>query len=412
MRILIATCQRNLVGGVEKYLRELLPELVQRGHDVSLAYERPSRQELETIDPSELSLAVWCLAELGREALLGSVARWNPDLVYSHGLEAGDLQQALLNAYPTVLFAHNYYGTCATGQKCHALPHAQPCTRRFGPACLALHYPRRCGGLHPGTMWRMYRQCAQVNSQLSDCEAILVASRHMVAEYQKHGINPDKLHLIPLPTSGGAAHFAEPVRRASQGRILFVGRLTKLKGGAYLIPAIVQAGKKLGRPLVLTVAGDGPERSSLQALARKLDVAADFCGWVDASQKLELMHQADLLAVPSVWPEPFGLVGTEAGSVGLPAVAYAVGGIPDWLLAGQSGEVAAADPPTVDGLADAIVRVLVDPGHYAKLCRGAWEVARRFTLDAHITKLEPILEAAARREPAGALRSRSERIRA
>jgi glycosyltransferase involved in cell wall biosynthesis len=124
------------------------------------------------------------------------------------------------------------------------------------------------------------------------------------------------------------------------------------------------------------------------------------------------MRQADLLAVPSVWPEPFGLVGIEAGSIGLPAVAYAVGGIPDWLLPGQSGEVAAADPPTVDGLADAIVRALADPGHYANLCRGAWEVAQRFTLDTHIAKLVPILEAAARNQGTGTLHSRSEKIHA
>jgi glycosyltransferase involved in cell wall biosynthesis len=411
MRILIATIHRNLVGGVEKYLQVLLPELIHRGHDLALVHESPWNPKVESIDSSRSPIAAWRLAELGRDTLLQTVAQWKPDLVYSHGLEAADLQRALLTSYPTVLYAHNYYGTCATGQKCHSFPSAQPCARQFGPMCQVLHYPRRCGGLHPGTMWRMYRQCAEVNSQLPDCQAILVASTHMHTEYQKHGVSPEKLHLIPLPTPDGAAHSAAPVRQAPQGRILFIGRLTKLKGGAYLIRAVFQAGKRLGRPVRLTVAGDGPERFALRALAEKLDVAAEFPGWLNASQKMELMRQADLLAVPSVWPEPFGLVGIEAGSVGLPAVAYAVGGIPDWLLPGQSGEMAAGDPPTVDGLADAIVRALADPGHYANLCRGAWEVAQRFTLDAHVAKLEPILDAAARNEGT-TLHSRSEKIHA
>ena len=62
-------------------------------------------------------------------------------------------------------------------------------------------------------------------------------------------------------------------------------------------------------------------------------------------------------------------------------MAYRVGGIPDWLSAGESGELAPDDPPTVAGLADAIHRSLADPSHYARLSRGAFEIASRFTLD-------------------------------
>jgi glycosyltransferase involved in cell wall biosynthesis len=109
------------------------------------------------------------------------------------------------------------------------------------------------------------------------------------------------------------------------------------------------------------------------------------------------MRAADLLAVPSVWPEPFGLVGIEAGCVGLPAVAYDVGGIGEWLVPGRSGELAPGDPPTVDGLAGAIVRALRDPVRYASLRRGAWEIARQFTMAAHMNRLEPVLLSVAKR---------------
>ena len=40
---------------------------------------------------------------------------------------------------------------------------------------------------------------------------------------------------------------------------------------------------------------------------------------------------AAVLAVPSVWPEPFGLVGLEAAARGVPAVAFDTGGIRQWL---------------------------------------------------------------------------------
>ena len=169
-----------------------------------------------------------------------------------------------------------------------------------------------------------------------------------------------------------------------------IARLTNVKGGHYLIQAVSRAAEKLG-PLTLTIAGNGPERQRLENLAREFQVHADFAGWVGTAEKLELLSQSDLLAVPSLWPEPFGLVGIEAGCVGLPAVGFAVGGIPDWLIPGYSGELAPADPPTVEGLAEAIVGALSDPARHARLRRGAWEVARRFTLESHLAKLEPIL---------------------
>ena len=75
-------------------------------------------------------------------------------------------------------------------------------------------------------------------------------------------------------------------------------------------------------------------------------------------------------------------------------VGYAVGGIPDWLIGGETGEIASGDPPSVPGLADAIVRALADGRHYERLCRGAWDFARQFTLDRHLHQLESVLEAA------------------
>ena len=108
-----------------------------------------------------------------------------------------------------------------------------------------------------------------------------------------------------------------------------------------------------------------------------------------------MMREADVLAVPSVWPEPFGLVGIEAGCVGLPAAAFDVGGVRDWVRPGESGELAPGDPPTADGLVQAIVRALADPAHLNRLRVGAWEVVRGFGRERHVEGLQRILEAAA-----------------
>ena len=129
----------------------------------------------------------------------------------------------------------------------------------------------------------------------------------------------------------------------------------------------------------------------MQEAAARAGLPATFAGWVGPARRAELMRQADLLAVPSVWPEPFGLVGVEAGCVGLPSAAFDVGGVRDWLQPGESGELAPGDPPTADGLADAIVRALADPARLNRLRVGAWEVARTFRPDRHVDELERIL---------------------
>ncbi len=398
MRILIASAHRRLAGGVEMYLQAVIPGLRERGHEVGLLHQFPADPKREQIDSPPLA-DTWCLTADTGHATLRSVAQWKPDIVYSHGLYGADaaaLESSLLDAYPVALYVHNYDRTCATGTKCHSFPQIQTCTRRLGPACLALHYPRRCGGLNPVTMWEQYQRHSALNARLSDHQAILVASRHMYREMERNGVSPEKLHLTPLPTTDVIPDAVPPAPKQPAGKILFVGRLTDLKGARYLIEAIPKASGKLNRRLSVTIAGDGPERLMLQQTAQKLGVTVEFMGWVETRQKLDLMRSADLLAAPSLWPEPFGLVGIEAGCVGLPAVAYAVGGIPDWLLAGESGELSPGDPPTVDGLADAIVRALGDTAHYNRLCSGAWNLARRFTLENHLAVLEPILYQQAR----------------
>jgi glycosyltransferase involved in cell wall biosynthesis len=391
MRIVISTLNRNLIGGTEKYLQTLIPGLLGRGHEVGLIYEERFNDGWETIDSRECSLETWCLADLGPAAVLHQVSKWKPDIIYNQGLKDGAFEDGLVTRFPSLLFAHNYYGTCVTGTKCHAFPQARPCERRFGPACLLLHYPRRCGGLNPITTWRLFKHQAGRNVRLTRYGAILVASTHMRREFLRHGLRPDQVCLLPLPSTDDSA--AGMPREASdrRSRVLLVGRLTALKGGHYLVEAVAKASGILGRPLTLTVAGDGPERSRLENLAKRFGVATEFAGWVNAARRIEILSEMDLLAVPSLWPEPFGLVGVEAGALGVPAVGYAVGGILDWLIPGQTGEVAPGDPPTVDGLSAAIARALADPGHYRELCRGARLFSRHFNIEPHLTKLEQIM---------------------
>jgi glycosyltransferase involved in cell wall biosynthesis len=393
VRILVATYRRGLMGGAEKYLQSVIPGLIQHGHSVGLLCEHPSSPGEERIDSQADGMPYWCLSELGLDALLLSLEAWAPDIVYSHGLEDFELERRLLERYPMALYAHTYHGTCISGRKCHVRPRLQPCSRQLGVGCLALYYPLGCGGLHPGTAWRMFQVQSKRKRSLPHYQAVLVASRHMYREFAQHGVRADRLRLLPLYSTDSVPQTSPPLPKDPGGRILFVGRLVDVKGVDRLIEAMSGASRKLGRPLSLTIAGDGSARGALRVAALRSGVAVEFAGWVNTENKLRLVRQADLVAVPSLWPEPFGLVGIEAGCFGVPAVGFDVGGISDWLVPGQTGELAPGDPPTAAGLTDAIVRALADPGHYSQLSVGAWEMAKRFNIERHIEQLEQILTA-------------------
>jgi glycosyltransferase involved in cell wall biosynthesis len=387
VRLLIATTHRSVVGGVETYLRDLLPRLARLGHELALLYE--SSGSGATIDADLSGLPTWHADEPGA---LDAAAAFRPDICYSHGLQSPALEEQLVSRFPTAFFAHNFHGTCVSGSKRWALPWVTPCDRTFGPACAALYYPCRCGGLDPRTLLRNYALTSRRGALLARYRAVLVATRHMREEYRRHGVPDDRLHLVGLFPPGVERDPVPPQNAGRGDTVLMASRLTDLKGGRWLVPAVATAAARLGRPLRLVVLGDGPERPALEQLVRKHRVAAEFHGWVDAGTRTEAMRGADVLAFPSVWPEPFGLVGIEAGCVGLPAVGFAVGGVPEWLRPGVSGELAPT-PPTVAGLVDALVRALGDRGHHARLRSGAWQVAGEFTLQQHLESLIRILAA-------------------
>ncbi|PWT99363.1 MAG: hypothetical protein C5B51_27375 [Terriglobia bacterium] len=395
MRVLIANWHRNIVGGVETYLQAVIPEIQRRGHEIALVHGYQTTTERETVHPNGVFLPCWNLEELGLSNLLRSVENWRPELVFTHVLESVELETALVERYPTALFVHGHYGMCATGRKCCRVPKIQPCNRTFGRMCLVLHYPRRCGGLGPVTAVKNYRSQSKRNALLPRFSAVLAASEYIAKELRNHGVQSERIHVTPLPPSAiePGTHVLPP--RTPEGRILMMGRLTDVKGCDYLMRAIAIAARRLDRPLHLTIAGAGPEEHRLKLLGTRLGIPVEYLGWVANERRRKVIQSCDLLAVPSLWPEPFGLVGIEAGCLGVPAVGYAVGGIPEWLHGGITGELASGDPPTVEGLAQAIVRAFGDHEHYRDLCLGAWRMAQRRTISPHVDLLEAIFRGVA-----------------
>ena len=98
-----------------------------------------------------------------------------------------------------------------------------------------------------------------------------------------------------------------------------------------------------------------------------------------------------MVALPSLWPEPFGLVGLEAGALGVPAIAVDAGGVRQWLREGING-IAVRQPASERSFGDALASLLGDRDALAAFRDGAYRVAQEMTLAAHVDRLEPILE--------------------
>lgn len=405
MRVAVANWSRRALGGAEGYVGAVLPELAASGHEVALWSELDQPFDRERIPLPEGALE-WCAAEMGRERALAALRGWRPDVLYVQITTGPETEAALLGVAPAVLFAHGYFGTCVSGEKTHKAPVPTPCGRPLGLGCLAHYYPHRCGGLSPLTMLRDFRRNVRRKELLGAYRAVVTNSRHMRAEYVANGCDPARTHALPLPVAGPPAGRDAPAPGSSlspdgPARLLFLGRMDLLKGGRTLVEALPAVRAGLGRPVHATFAGEGPdraewERRAAEVRARCEGVTTEFVGWRRGDALEALWAGADLLVVPSVWPEPFGMVGPEGGLRGVPAAAFAVGGIPDWLEDGVNGRLAPADPPAAAGLADAVVRCLRDPAEHARLREGALRLARRFSREAHLAALLPVLEEAAR----------------
>ena len=414
MRIAFINWSARRFGGAETYLDRVIPALARAGHQVALFCEHDQPADRERIARPE-GTPLWLVESDGADLALAEMEAWHPDLLFSsNGLTRTELELRALRVAPGVLLSHNYQGTCISGHKAFKLPTPRPCDRRFGWQCLIHFYPRRCGGLSPLTMKRLYRENVDRQRVLRQYRMVMTISEHMRQEYLRNGFEPDGVRVVSSPIwagegeSNGAGHDVSNGQDVSNGidrqvprtadeewRLLLAGRMVELKGGAIALAALPMVARNLDRRVRLIFAGDGPERDAWERAARQIElknsgVAVEFHDWLDGPRFQSLAATTHLVVMPSLWPEPFGQIGPEAGLSGVPSVAFAVGGIPEWLHDGVNGHLAPADPPTADGLAAAIVRSLREPEEYARLCVGAVASARAFNVKDHIRRLTEI----------------------
>ena len=185
-----------------------------------------------------------------------------------------------------------------------------------------------------------YREILAVTSErlaaVRRMAGVIVLSDYMQSELMAAGVPAEQIHVIP-PFIHGLDTAAKAIHPPC---LLFVGRLVDAKGVWDTVHAWRQAHMNL--PLVFV--GAGPLSAALR------DEGFHTTGWVDRTTLSQWYASAKAVIVPSRWQEPFGIVGLEAAAFGLPVIATASGGIPEWHPG--PGRV---EPGDVDALSQAIL---------------------------------------------------------
>jgi glycosyltransferase involved in cell wall biosynthesis len=393
-------------GGAEAYMEDLAELQVAAGHTVAffgmthplnthLEYASyfPSHIELEPPPPT-LSGRVRGVARMlystsASRGMDGVLADFQPDIVHLHNiyhqLSPSVLRPVARRRIPAVMTLHDYKLACPTYQ---FLDHGNLCQ-----ACLGGHFQhavlRRCkdGSLGSSAVMAGELFVHTITRAYAPVRVFVCPSAFLEGRMRAAGVYPRRMRHIP--------HFIEtrdvPVKTALGSGALVAGRLSPEKGIDVAIRAV---GAIDGA--ALEIAGTGPDEESLRRLA---DAVAPgrvrFHGLVDKAEVQRLMLAAAVVVVPSRWYENQPMVVLEALARGVPVVGSTLGGMPELIEPGVTGELVPANDPRA--LAAALAPLLRDPERAFSMREAArTAIVSKFSPERHLERISATYDLAAR----------------
>ena len=187
---------------------------------------------------------------------------------------------------------------------CKASRPQSPCNARSSP-----DFPRK--------NWRV-----RLKALLLKRCFIFAISRYVMNDLKQ------SFELIGNPFDPGFSHQDNPVKKERD--IVFVARLVSDKGGDLLLRSIAELGSQGIQPSC-TIIGDGEEKAPLEAMARELGIESQvrFTGFMQGEALHTEIAKHRIMAVPSRWKEPFGIVALEGIAAGCAVVGSSGGGLGD-----------------------------------------------------------------------------------
>lgn len=226
-------------------------------------------------------------------------------------------------------------------------------------------------------------------------EFTIAISRYTESQLVAFGVAGDAIRILHpgvVATRDERPHPRDP-RSPHPPTLGTCGRIIRRKGHDTVIRALPEI-LACVPDAVYRIAGDGPERRRLHALAGDLGVAGhvEFLGEVPDAELPDFYRSLDVFVMPSRddrtsgHAEGFGIVYLEAAVAGVPSIGARTGGIPEAIVDGETGLLVAPDAP--EALADAVIQMLTDEHRRRQFGDRAEERAlREFTWDAQVDRL-------------------------
>lgn len=354
MKVLLISDYGYLAGGAELMMVRIRAELRQRGHDARFF----STHLIETKKQNYADYT--CLGTHSRfRTLLQTFNPWatyrlskvlktfQPDVVHIRLFltQLSPLILPLLKTIPCIYHVAWYRPICPKGTK--ILPNGKFCQSTPGRVCLT----NKC---LPMRDWApLMVQMRMLRAWRHHFDLVVANSHAVKAHLEEEGITPvEVIHNgIPITTL--------LPRQLDAPTVAFAGRLVREKGAHVLIEAFEKVVQRLPDAKLL-IAGDGPERGSLERYVQEksLRKAIEFLGFVTQETMTESLQAAWVQVVPSLWAEPFGIVAVEAMMRGQAVIASDHGGLREIVANGKTGFL--VPPDDSESLAQALLRIFED----------------------------------------------------
>jgi glycosyltransferase involved in cell wall biosynthesis len=176
----------------------------------------------------------------------------------------------------------------------------------------------------------------------------------------------------------------KPVKNYDVLDVLYVGALSKHKGVHILLEAFKQIEF---RNIRLHIVGKGIDEEELINIAGS-DPRITFHGFVSTIELTKLYENANISVVPSIWYDNSPTVIYESLMNGTPVVGSRIGGIPELIEEGVNGFL--FKPGDVEELYNIFLILINDPNKLSLLVSGAFESIKKYSIEAHINKLEEL----------------------
>jgi glycosyltransferase involved in cell wall biosynthesis len=304
-----------------------------------------------------------------------------PDVAHVHHvferLTVSVLDALRRHAVPTVMTLHDYKPVCPNFR---LFTDGAPCTR-----CLSGRYVEavrhRC---LEGSRWRSVAAAADAYASrwrglYDGVDHFLAPSAFLRDRVVDGGLPAARVGVLPNPAVAAPAPRPRPT---GPPVIVYASRLVAEKG----VDTLLDAAGRLPAGVRLRMLGSGRMERQVRARVAAEGLPVDVLGPQPPEVVRALLHEATAAVLPAQWWENCPMAVLEAGALGVPVAASAVGGIPELIEDGATGLL--VPPGNADALAGALTELVQRPDDAARLGAAAWARVRdRHAPDAHVAAL-------------------------